>query len=305
MSESSIRQTGLSDTTSRYLTAIGDTALLSTAEERTLMAQIKAGDAARTQIKAGDAHADLVQIADTGALACDRFTCANLRLVVSVAKKYTRRGMDFDDLIQIGNMGLLKAVSKFDLGRNTKFSTYAVPWIKQGIQRALDDQVRAIRLPVHLAESRRALLRTFNDFNHIPSRQELADAIGWPVAKVDRILESGKDVRSLDADLSPATHDGEPHSLAFVVAAPSDDFNTKPAHDDLRAGLDAALATLPARAALLLRYRYGLMDGEFHTLDETGTLLGLTRERTRQIEKESKGALRDACMSLRVYLEAA
>jgi RNA polymerase primary sigma factor len=281
MSESSIPHSGLRDTTSQYLTRIGETPLLSTAEERALMAQIKAGDTDATE----------------------RFICANLRLVASVAKKFTRRGLDFDDLIQLGNIGLLTAVDKFSLERGTKFSTYAVPWIKQGIQRALDDQVRAIRVPVHVSESLRLLRKALNQFDHTPTRQELADALGWPLSKVNRVIEGTKDVTSLDAPL-PSSEDTNRY-YANVLAAPSQEFSDAPAHDDLRAGLETALNTLPARAKRLLRFRYGLEDGTHHTLDETGVVLGLTRERVRQIEAEAKKVLRKSCADLRVYLEAA
>jgi len=279
MSNPSIHQDRLSDTTTSYLARIGETPLLRPAEERALMALIRAGDADATE----------------------RFICANLRLVVSIAKKYTRRGLDFDDLIQLGNLGLLKAVSMFNLDAGTKFSTYAVPWIKQGIQRALDDQVRAIRVPVHVSESLRMIRRAYNRFDHEPTRQELADALGWSVAKINAVLEGTKDVRSLDAMIGPEEHQ---QPLADVLAAPPEDFSAHPAQADLRAGLDAALSALPDRTSQMLRYRYGLEDGTPHTLDETGALLGLTRERVRQIEYEARKTLRESCQSLRVYMEA-
>lgn len=264
------------DGTLRYLCRIGETPLLTPAQERALMARVKAGDQ--------EAH--------------ERFIVANLRLVAAIAKKFMLRGLDYDDLVQLGNLGLLKAVEKFDLDRNTKFSTYAVPWIRQSIQRALDDQVRVIRLPVHLSESTRMLRKAFNYFDHIPSRQELADALGWTIAKVDTVLASSKDVRSLDAAIGEAD---DPTCLSELVGAPVEDFSDGVMQAALVRDLEIAMKDLSERERAILQARYG----EKLTLEETGKRHSITRERARQIERDALDKLRRIAPDLRGYLEAA
>lgn len=270
------------DSISAYLAEIGQWTLLSAREERALLDRMAHGDP--------DARQELIN--------------RNLRLVVSVTKKYIGNGLPLLDLIQEGNLGLMRAAARFDTSNDNRFSTYAVWWIRQTVARAIDEQVRIIRVPVHMAESGRLLNRTAIQFDHTPSKRELSEALGWPATKVDTVLYGLREIRSLDAPL-PGNGEDEDRYFADVLGSGSEDFSAQPAHDDLRTGLDDALATLPARTAQLLRYRYGLIDGEFHTLEETGQLLGLTRERARQIEHEAKKELRDTCTSLRSYLEAA
>jgi RNA polymerase primary sigma factor len=292
-----------SDTTSNYLTRIGDTPLLSPAEERALMTRIKAGEQARMRAKAGDTCVETVRSAEDGIEACDHFTRANLRLVVKVAKAYTHKGMELDDLIQEGNLGLLKAVTKFDPAKGWKFSTYATWWIRQSVTRALAEQSRTIALPVHFSEKVRILNRVAATFNKTPTRQDLAERLGWTVAQVSQVLEAARTPRSLDAPLISSDGDEKVRYLATVLGMPEEDFSADVAHQQLRARLDEVLAKLPDRVGALLAHHYGFMDGQRHTLEETGRYLGLTRERTRQIEAEWLPRLRAELSDLHVYLE--
>lgn len=273
-----------SDTTSHYLTRIGDTPLLTPTQERELMARVKAGDVD----------------------AAEHFTRANLRIVVKIAKAYMHKGMEFDDLIQEGNLGLLKAVVKFEPTKGWKFSTYATWWIRQSVTRALAEQSRTIALPVHFSEKVRFLNRAAASFNRTPTRQDLAERLGWTVAQVSQVLEAARTPRSLDAPLIASdSDDGAQRYLATVLGAPEEDFSADVAHQQLRARLDEGLDGLPDRDGLLMRFRYGFDTGEQHTLEETGQRFGMTRENARLIEKRSIAALRLVCGDLRDYLEAA
>lgn len=269
------------------------------------MTRIKAGEQARTRVKAGDTSVETAQCAEDGTEACDHFTRANLRLVVKVAKSYMHKGMELDDLIQEGNLGLLKAVVKFDPTKGWKFSTYATWWIRQSVTRALAEQSRTIALPVHFSEKVRILNRVAATFNKTPTRQDLAERLGWTVTQVSHVLEAARTPRSLDAPLIASdSDDGAQRYLATVLGMPEEDFGADVAHAQLRARLDTALAGLPERVGTLFAHRYGFMDGERHTLEETGRYLDLTRERTRQIEAEWLPRLRIELADLRVYLEA-
>jgi RNA polymerase primary sigma factor len=222
------------DSLQRYLDEIGQWALLTAREERALLERMAAGTTAQARIDAGNTDVGLADIAACGATARQELINRNLRLVVSVAKKYLGNGMPLLDLIQEGNLGLLRAVEKFRVGMQNRFSTYAVWWIRQAVTRAIDDQVRIIRVPVHMAESGRLLNRTAIQFDHTPSKRELSEALGWPATKVDTVLYGLREIRSLDAPL-PGNGEDEDRYFADVLGSGSEDFSAQPTHDDLRA----------------------------------------------------------------------
>lgn len=272
------------DSVQLYLRAIGRIKLLSASEEIELARRIQIGDE----------------------LAKKRLVQANLRLVVSIAKKYQGRGLPFLDLIQEGNLGLIRAAEKFDPERGYKFSTYATWWIRQGITRALADKSRTIRVPVHMVETINVLRKTTRklsqELNRRPSMEELAKAMGVSLAKIKDILAANRVPVSLD---TPYGED-EDNSLGELV---EDESSTPPEvsaesilmADDIR----GVLSTLTPREREILILRYGLKDGQQRTLEQVGKLVGITRERTRQIELKALRALRqsDITTKLRDYLD--
>ncbi|HEX2131032.1 MAG TPA: sigma-70 family RNA polymerase sigma factor [Actinophytocola sp.] len=292
-----------------YLNGIGRTALLTAAQEVELAKRIEAGVFAQHMLDSavspeGTNTAELRALVRDGHRAKNHLLEANLRLVVSLAKRYTGRGMPLLDLIQEGNLGLIRAVEKFDYTKGFKFSTYATWWIRQAITRGMADQGRTIRLPVHLVEQVNKLARTKRDLHQQLGRkathEELANEVGLTPEKVADLLDHARDPVSLDmpvgseedAPLGDFIEDGEATDAESAVISGL-------LHDDLR----RVLATLDDREQSVIRLRYGLDDGQPHTLDQIGKRFGLSRERVRQIEREVMSKLRqgERAEKLRAY----
>ncbi|HEV8561634.1 MAG TPA: sigma-70 family RNA polymerase sigma factor [Actinophytocola sp.] len=292
-----------------YLNGIGRTALLSAAEEVELAKRIEAGVFAQHMLETVEKlpparQGELRALMVDGHRAKNHLLEANLRLVVSLAKRYTGRGMPLLDLIQEGNLGLIRAVEKFDYTKGFKFSTYATWWIRQAITRGMADQGRTIRLPVHLVEQVNKLARIKRDLHQQMGREatteELANEAGLTPEKVADLLDHARDPVSLDmpvgseedAPLGDFIEDGEAADAESAVISGL-------LQDDLR----RVLATLDEREQSVIRLRYGLDDGQPRTLDQIGKFFGLSRERVRQIEREVMAKLRqgERAERLRAY----
>ncbi|MGB0389333.1 MAG: sigma-70 family RNA polymerase sigma factor [Ardenticatenaceae bacterium] len=286
------------DTVSLYLREVGSVPLLSADQEVELARQFEEGRDAQKNLKLGeyedeDEKEHLARIVRLGELARDHLTKANSRLVVSIAKKYMGQGVPFLDLIQEGNLGLMKAVDKFDYKRGYKFSTYATWWIRQAVTRAIADQGRTIRVPVHMSDRIRKLYRVSREleqqFGREPTPKEIALRMELTAQKVRWMLRISRRPLSLE---KPVGEDGDSELGSFIedeeTPAPTDTAT----HDLLRKELENALATISPREARILRLRFGLIDGRAHTLEELGQKFGLTRERIRQIEGEALRRLR-------------
>ncbi len=262
------------DSVRLYLREIGKIPLLNSEEELELAQRVVAGDK-----KAKDQMAE-----------------ANMRLVVSIAKRYSGRGLDFLDLIQEGNTGLLRAVEKFDPDKGFKFSTYATWWIRQAITRAIADQARTIRIPVHMVETINKLLRTqrrmTQDLNREPTIDELAKELEMEPDKVEYVIKIKQDITSLDAGVG--RDDGEDDTVLgdFIededAASPED----SAANQLLKEQVQSILDVLTEREQKILKMRFGLDDGKSHTLEEVGQEFSVTRERIRQIEAKALAKLR-------------
>ena len=292
-----------------YLNGIGKTALLSAEDEVELAKRIEVGLYAQHLLDArkrlGEKRkSDLAVIVADGQAARQHLLEANLRLVVSLAKRYTGRGMPLLDLIQEGNLGLIRAMEKFDYTKGFKFSTYATWWIRQAITRGMADQSRTIRLPVHLVEQVNKLSRIKREMHQILGREatdeELAEESGIPAEKISDLLAHSRDPVSLDmpvgtdeeAPLGDFIEDSEAMSAESTVIA-------ELLHTDIR----HVLATLDERERQVIQLRFGLDDGQPRTLDQIGKSFGLSRERVRQIEREVMIKLRngDRADRLRAY----
>lgn len=299
------------DAVQHYLQEIGRVALLTASEEVELAERMERGDAAQERLTSAEdlspqLRRALEQDVARGNEARRHLIQANLRLVVSIAKKYIGRGLSLLDLIQEGNIGLMRAVEKFDYRKGNRFSTYATWWIRQAVTRAIAEQGRTIRLPVHMSESvgqvKRAAERLSQSLERQPTAEEIAIALGQPIERVQRVLEAARRPVSLE---TPVGDEGE-HTLGDFL---QDDELPTPtdfaSQQLLRSDLAQALNHLTERERRIIDLRYGLADGQRRTLEEVGKVLGMTRERARQIEAEALRRLRqpDVGQHLRDYLE--
>jgi RNA polymerase primary sigma factor len=301
---------GVGDSVRLYLQEIGETDLLTMQEEVWLAKRMERGKIAAERLRTGqyspEEKAALEADKLDGEQARTHLIQANLRLVVSVAKKYVGRGLSFLDLIQEGNIGLMKATDKFDYTRGYKFSTYATWWIRQAITRAISDQSRTIRLPVHVGETINRVRKTGHRLQQIlerePTREEIARAMDISDDKVRQVLDVSRHPVSLEA---PVGQEGD----AFLGDFIEDDSMPQPlelaSQQLLKSQISEALAKLTERERKIIVLRFGLEDGRFRTLEEVGREFGITRERIRQIEAKALRKLRHPSYSrqLRGYLE--
>jgi RNA polymerase primary sigma factor len=304
--------TNIEDPVRMYLKEIGKVPLLSAEEEISLAQMMESGEMAKTQLEEdGDSldqeqKKELENLVNQGDYAKKKLAEANLRLVVSIAKRYVGRGMLFLDLIQEGNLGLIKAVEKFDYRKGYKFSTYATWWIRQAITRAIADQARTIRIPVHMVETINKLIRVsrqlLQELGREPSPEEIAEQMEIPVERVREILKISQEPVSLE---TPIGEEEDSHLGDFIqdenVPVPAD----AAAFTLLKEQLVEVLSTLTEREQKVLRLRFGLDDGRARTLEEVGKEFNVTRERIRQIEAKALRKLRHPSRSrkLRDYLE--
>ena len=292
-----------------YLREIGRVALLTAADEVDLAKRVEAGLFATEQLDQVDlsagARRDLLVVVGDGHGAKQRLIEANLRLVVSIAKRYAGRGLPFLDLIQEGNLGLIRAVEKFDYTRGFKFSTYASWWIRQAVSRAVADQGRTIRIPVHMVETVNRIMRAqrllVQSLGRDPTSAEIAALVDLPAERVAEIRRLAMEPVSLHSPVG----EEEGSELGDLI----EDSESVPPPELVSAGLlqshvEAVLGHLGERERQVVRMRYGLMDGEPRTLEEVGKAFGVTRERVRQIEAKSLAKLRHPHLSdqLRDYL---
>ncbi|MET7847950.1 RNA polymerase sigma factor [Streptomyces avermitilis] len=300
-----------SDLFRQYLREIGRIPLLTAAEEVELARRVEAGLFAEEKLSStpdldSQLALDLDKLVVMGRMAKRRLIEANLRLVVSVAKRYVGRGLTMLDLVQEGNLGLIRAVEKFDYARGYKFSTYATWWIRQAMSRALADQARTIRVPVHVVELINRVVRVqrrmLQERGYEPTPEEVAAQLDLPGERVSEVLRLAQEPVSLhapvgeedDVALGDLIEDGDAtspvESAAFLL---------------LREHLDAVLSTLGERERKVVQLRYGLADGRPRTLEEIGRIFGVTRERIRQIESKTLNKLRDHAFAdqLRGYLD--
>jgi len=287
------------DSVSLYLREIGRVPLLTAEQEVSLARRMQCGQAASRQLEDGngnlsaDRRAELRRLVRDGELAREHLVKANSRLVVSIAKKYMGSGVPFLDLIQEGNIGLMRAVRKFDYERGFKFSTYATWWIRQAVTRAIADQSRTIRVPVHMHEQinhlSRASRQLTQELGRVPAREEIAEELGVPASKVEQVLQVSQRPYSLE---TPVGEEDDSFLGDFIEDCEARSPGESASTEILREVLDELLEQLPAREVRILKLRFGLLDGYSYTLEEVGHKFGVTRERIRQIEAQALGRLR-------------
>jgi RNA polymerase primary sigma factor len=285
------------DTVGLYLKEVGRVPLLTAEEEVSLAKRIERGRKARERLARGPVfqreRADLQALVEDGWAAREHLITANSRLVISVAKKYMGRGVPFLDLIQEGNIGLIRAAKKFDYRRGHKFSTYATWWIRQAVTRAIADQGRTIRVPVHMGDQINKLLRVSHQLTQRlgrePTPEELAGALEVTPKKVESMIQAARRPLSLETP----TDEEEDSVLGDFI---EDEESPAPAElvtqSLLREQINEVLDDLPPREVRILQLRYGLLDGQSYTLEEVGRKMGVTRERVRQIEAQALSRLR-------------
>jgi RNA polymerase primary sigma factor len=311
LQEPDLADIAFDDPVRMYLQEIGQVPLLTADQEVELAKAMESGDAARHRLdreeyEHGRERLMLERAFVRGQDARQHLIQANLRLVVSIAKKYTSYGLTMMDLVQEGNIGLMRAVEKFDYTKGHKFSTYATWWIRQAITRAIADQSRTIRLPVHMGEAisqvKRASHKLQQSMQREPTPEEIAEAMGIGAAKVRRTLEASMHPLSLEM---PVGQEGEGRMGDFIederISTPSE----AAAAAMLREQIEEVLQKLPERERKIIQLRYGLKDGRYRTLEEVGVEFGITRERIRQIEAVALRKLRHPHLGkkLRGYLD--
>ncbi len=292
-----------------YLKEVGGIPLLTQEEEIELAQKIELGCLAGEELASGKVSSgrrqELHLLVETGHAARDHLVTANSRLVISVAKKYLNRGVPFQDLIQDGNIGLLRATKKFDYRRGFKFSTYATWWIRQAITRAVAEQSRTIRVPVHMHDQISKVWRNWHQLTQRlkrdPTLEELAEALGVSIDRVEKIIKSASQPLSLEM---PFNNEGDAVLGDFIQDQESPTPDDTATGNLLREHLEKLFGALPPRELLVLKMRFGLLDGQTQTLQEIGLKLGVTRERVRQIEARALRRLRHPAIQrvLRAYL---
>jgi len=292
------------DSVRLYLREIGKIPLLTGEEELALAQEIVANHEELEEVTA-TLKEDVLSVGERGKLETrarklsrpkDKMAEANMRLVVSIAKRYSGRGLDFLDLIQEGNTGLLRAVEKFDPDKGFKFSTYATWWIRQAITRAIADQARTIRIPVHMVETINKLLRTqrrmTQELNREPSIEELAKELEMEPEKVEYVIKIKQDITSLDAGVGRDGEDEDSVLGDFIEDEDSATPEESATSQLLKEQVQSVLSTLSDREQKIIKMRFGLENGKSHTLEEVGQEFAVTRERIRQIEAKALAKLR-------------
>ncbi len=304
-----LSQIEIDDSISLYLKEIGRVPLLTAEEEIDLAKRMEAGRDSRQTLSEGmddwEEREKLLWLVRDGQSATEHLIKANSRLVVSVAKKYVGRGVPFLDLIQEGNIGLIRAVKKFDYRRGFKFSTYATWWIRQAVTRAIADQGRTIRVPVHMYEQINRLTRTsrqlVQELGRDPTTDEIAEELGVTPRKVEHIMRVSQRPLSLEM---PVGEEEDSYLGDFIEDEDADSPQESAGQQLLREVIDEIFSSLTPREVRILQLRFGLVDGYCYTLEEVGKKFGVTRERIRQIEAQALSRLRHPSRSrkLRDYL---